>query len=501
MDECKVISQRIKRIIKWLKDPSNQIFLSIILFAVIIRLYYFILTKSQPLWWDEAEYINMARHFAFSADYVFDPIRQVLFPLIISFFLKISNTFFLPRLFLLLLSLASVIGMYFLGKEIYDKKVGILSAFFMSIFYLNLFFTYRLLVDMHSLTFFIFSAFFFYKYLKDNSIKYLYIAAVLIAIGTLFKLSTAFLLPAILIYFLITEKLNFLKKKEIWISALIFFLILSPYLIWGYFEFGGFVLLQSQEGIANHSYFQRLFTGGIGYLSLFPTYLSWAFLIIFLLGIASMYKLFFGFDILIKGKGENSELKRNLFLILIFLAPLVFFSMMMAHNEDRYILNSFPAVFAISSFFILRSYDYIKKKNKFFAVILIIILLGFTASFQLKSADSLIKNKVNSYSEVRQAGLLIKEISNDSDIVMTSSYPQIKCYAERETINFPQTKKEFESLLSSNKNIKFFIVSGFEYHPEWAYSYPIDKKWPVVDAYFTDNSKTKPLLVVYKINN
>jgi hypothetical protein len=35
-----------------------------ILFAVLIRLYYFLLTKSQPLWWDESEYMSQAKAFA-----------------------------------------------------------------------------------------------------------------------------------------------------------------------------------------------------------------------------------------------------------------------------------------------------------------------------------------------------------------------------------------------------------------------------------------------------
>jgi len=497
MEELDLIQKRKQKIINWMKNPYNLAFLGILIFAFAIRLYYFILTKTQPLWWDEAEYMNMARHWAFGTYYVFDAVRQILFPFIISFFMKISTTLFFPRVFLLLLSMASVVGMYYLGKEIYDEKIGLLSAFFMSIFYLNIFFTYRLLVDMHSLTFFIFSALFFYKYLKNNSVKSLYIASALIAIGTLFKLSTAFIIPAIFIYVLITEKLNFLKKKEIWIAALIFLLILTPYFIWGYFEFNTFVLTKASAHVAPENYAQRLFGGSIDYFKLFPIYFSWFFLIIFLLGLASMYKLFLGFDVLIKQ--GHKELKRDLFLLLIFLIPLFLVSLMINHNENRYILNSLSIVFLISGSFIMRSYDFLKKQNKFFAILFLILLLGFTASFQLKSTDSLMKLKLNSYAEVREAGLFLQGISNESDIIATNSVPQIKYYAQRETIQFPAQEEEFESLLLSNENIKFYIVSAFENHPEWAYSYPQKKNLEVVQAYFADKTQQQPLLIIYKL--
>jgi len=141
----------------WIK--RNWVLISIIVFALAIRIYYFVITQGQICWWDEAEYFNIARRFAFGIDYQFGPVRPILFPLIITFFLKILNSELLPRLFILVLSMASVVGMYYFGKVMYGKKEGLVASFLMAIFYLNLFFSYRLLVDIASLTFFIFSIF------------------------------------------------------------------------------------------------------------------------------------------------------------------------------------------------------------------------------------------------------------------------------------------------------------------------------------------------------
>jgi len=319
-----IMQKRKEKIINWIKNPYNFIFLLILVFAIGVRLYYFFLVKNQPVWWDESEYLNMAKSWAFNLEYQFDPVRPVLFSLIMALFFKIANTEFLPRVFILLLSMISIAGVYYLGKEIYNKKIGLLASFLMSVFYLHLFFTYRILVDLASLSFFMFAALLFYKYSKDNSKKkLLYWASALIAIGTLFKITTALLLFAFLIYLLITERLNFLKKKEIWIAAFIFLLILSPYFIWGYLEFNGFVITQAFSRNAPKSFFGG-FTILKNYLILFPSYFSWPLLIAFICGLIMMYKLFLGFDILIKEK--DKKLKRDLYLLLILLIPLILLS-------------------------------------------------------------------------------------------------------------------------------------------------------------------------------
>jgi len=480
-----------EKIINWCKQ--NWVFIGIIVFALVIRLYYFVLTNGQPLWWDSAEYMNIARRFAFGIDYNFGPVRPILMSLIFSLFLKISNSEFLPRIFMLLISVASVIGIYYLGKELYNKNVGLISSFLMSIFYLSLFFTYRLLVDIPSLTFFIFSAFLFYKYFTTKSPKMLYLATAVVAIGTLFKLSTAFILFACLIYLLITGGLNFLKKKEMWLSLLIFVLILAPYIIWGYLEFGGFVLTKAASHVAPEAYL-----GGFNilknYLILFPTYFSWPLLMAFILGLILMYKVFLYFDLLIKG---NTKLRRDFYLILIFLIPLILISILINHNENRYILTIFPVVLIISSSFIWRIYNFIKKRKpngKIFAIIIVVLLLGFTVIYQFKLADSLIKDKEESYLPVKEAGLWLKENSHISDIIVTKSQPQIRYYSDRKTASIPGTEEEFESSLQ--ENTKFYMLSIFEAHPEWAYSYPERKNLTIVQAYFTENQQ--PILIIYK---
>ncbi len=478
-----------RKIITWFK--RNWVLISILVFTLVIRIYYFIILNGQVLWWDEAEYMNMARQFAFGTNYSFGPVRPILFSAITAIFFKISNTELLPRLLILFLSLASVFGMYLFGKELYNKKVGLVASFLMSIFYLNIFYTYRLLVDMPSLTFFIFSGFFFYKYFKTKSPKFIYLTAVMLAIGTLFKLSTAFIVPAILIFVLITEGFKFFKKKEVWIAILIFILILSPYIIWGYSEFGGFIFTEASSHSTPENYLVG-FSLMKDYINLFPTYFSWPLLVIFIFGIIMMYKVFLYFDRLIKG---DNKLRRDLFLLLILLIPFILISFLLNHVENRYIITVFPTIFLISSSFIMFGYNFIKRKSKLLAVILLIGLLVFISVFQIIKTDVLVKNKQYTYSGIRDAGLWLKNNSNVSDIIATRSWPQISYYSERETIKLYENEEEFESMLSENN--KFFMLSAFEYHPEWAYTYPQRNNLTTVQAYL--DKENQPIIVIYKL--
>jgi len=305
---------------------------------------------------------------------------------------------------------------------------------------------------------------------------------------------------AILAYLLITEKLSFLKKKEYWIAAGIYLLVLSPYLIWGYLQFHGLVITQAGGWNAPEgSYFGNAFSNLRGFFSVLKPDLTWPLLILFCLGIIFMYKLILGFDVLIKG--NNLELKRDLLLILLFIIPILVVSVSVkdpGFYDDRYIITAFPAIFIISAAFILKCYDFLKKKNKIITILLLFLLLGYVGYLQLKTADSSIKSKVASYLPVKEAALWIKDNSNHYDKIMTSSAPQTEYYSERQVIWPQSTEEEFDKVMAS-EDIRFYILSVFENHAQWALDYPAENNLTTVRAYFADASQKQAVLVIYEI--
>src|SRR3989338_10726863 len=114
MSEEEIIIQKRKDKIKnWLKNPSNLALVVILVFAFVIRLYYFYLTMNQPLWWDEAEYMSAAKGYAGIVDYSLSGIRLPGFSLLMSLFYILNITsepiirffaLFIPALFLIFLT-------------------------------------------------------------------------------------------------------------------------------------------------------------------------------------------------------------------------------------------------------------------------------------------------------------------------------------------------------------------------------------------------------------
>jgi 4-amino-4-deoxy-L-arabinose transferase-like glycosyltransferase len=470
----------------------------IVLFGLAIRLYYFIITYNQPLWWDEAVYMIMARHWTAGLFYDFTPARPILFSLIISLFNFVSTSELLPRLFILIFSLSAIVGMYYLARCLTDsKRAGLLSAFLTSIFYIHIFYTSRLLVDTLSFTFFIWSAFFFFKYYKKNNPKFAYIASAIVGIGFLFRITTALILGVVFIYALVTGGFKEFKKKEYWIGALIFLLIITPYLIWGYFQFEGFVLTKAFATNAPKNFWVGGYNVLIDYILrlflLLPNHWAFPLLGLFICGLFMTHDSIVGFDMMRKG---DEELKRKFFILLMFLIPLIAISFLLDHYEDRYIFNVFPAIFILTSIAAVYFQELISKRyNKNIGAIFITILFALILYSQLQAVDFTVVGKLQSYQQVKDAGLWIKENSNPEDIVITHSYPQTQYYSWRYCRHFPKTKEEFESL--DQTNFTYFVLSVFERSPEWVYSYPQEKNLTVANAWVTE--KQEPILVIYNL--
>ena len=119
MDKVKERKEKIKN---WLKNPYNLALVGMLLLAFIIRLYYFFLTKSQPLWWDEAEYLVKAKNIAFGTPYTgwWEAGRPILFPVIASIFFKIGLGEIGLRFFYVLLSIFNILLIFLIIKRLFN---------------------------------------------------------------------------------------------------------------------------------------------------------------------------------------------------------------------------------------------------------------------------------------------------------------------------------------------------------------------------------------------
>ena len=515
-DILKKRGEKIKnKIFNWFKNPYNLALFVILIFAFAIRLYYFILTKSQPLWWDEAEYMLKAKSIFFNTPLTgFADIRETVIPYVWSIFYLLGGEIFV-RFFQVIISLFTVFMTYVVGKQLFDKKIGIISALFMSVLSIPLFFTSRLLTYLWTPLIYLVAISLFLVWIKDkNRNKYLYILSAFLAISLVAYFNTLFLILFLLIFLIFTEKFRLIKEKNFWIPGLIFIITISPFILYYFFTIGvplprfiQFQIVGEKVALGEQLPFSQWF----GFIQQFPrflgnpSYFGLPLLSFFILGIISLLEVILGFDLILKSKSKN--LKNKFLLWLWLLIPLVSLTtILIAQNTnvfyDAFVLAIFPALAIVSALGFIYFYNFIKKYNISIAKLIVVILIFFIIISNLYYANIMIKGKVNSYDTLIDAGLWIKQNSYAEDKVLTQAVPAITYYSERESLFIPREEFNLSNLIK-NENPKFFVLTAWEAasSPTWVFDYSQrnpEKFIPIIA--FPINSP-QPNTIIFLINS
>ena len=127
--------------------------------------------------------------------------------------------------------------------------------------------------------------------------------------------------------------------------------------------------------------------------------------------------------------------------------------------------------------------------------------------YQLDHANSIIREKIPTYGQVKEAAIWMKENSNSQDIIATASTSQTSFYAERKILSYYFEKEhryyepqEFFEVVKQVKP-KFLVVSIFEPAvPQWTYNFPNNYStyFNPVKVWYTDKEQTQPMLVIYE---
>lgn len=482
---------------KWLENKYNLGFVAILVFSAVLLLYYFSITSQQPLWWDEAEYMSIAKAWSSDLKYDIDPARPPLFSFFASLLMRLGMTETMIKFFIVLLpAFLAIFFTYFLVKEMYDKKVALLATFITSVSWIHIFYAMRMMTDSIGLLFGILAFYFFWKgYVNNKGKKYIWFTGIFIALSFLIRL-TGILYGVILVLFLfLTERFKPLKNKNLWLLILFFILFISPYFLW------------SQSNFGTPLAFRKGYTGpgnnppGWYMIRHVYDYPERIFFIFFLIGLLTLIPMFLTLDKLLLKKDKTYYNNFFVFLLVIFI--LFFFIYFLRLAENRWLIAMSLSIFIISAKGILLAYKFISKNaGKIIAVTVLVIILFLGAYYQLKHADMIIQIKKDSYLPVKEAGLWIKQNSEKDDVVMAISQPQITYYSERETARFDSwTEQQFEEFLKE-KNPKYLVASIFEkQHPDWSYNPPekYQSFMKPVRIWFADQEQKQPILIIWQL--
>lgn len=490
-----------KQVLNWLKDPLNISLMGVLILAFALRLYYSILVGNQPLWWDEACYGSLAKnlisHVWSQSDLILHEsiIRPPLFPLFWAILIFIGIPEGGVRFILELLpSVLSIFFVYLITKEIFDKKAAVISAFIFSVLWIHLFYTLRLLTEVPALLF-LFSS--IYYFIKANSFqlnyKYLSISLFLLSISTLIRYPNGVIFSVYFLLLLLSKNLS-LNKIKFWGSTAIGLIPLIVFFISNFITyrnifpaFFGSNYVAPEEIVSNLPFAWNL-------ISYIPVYLKTVLFVFFIVGIITLFfEILIGYN-LIKG---NIKIRNYLLMILILVAIFSFFIFYMRAGDDRWLFVISLPLCCLTGFGINLFYTFARKYNKYLAIILVLVILFIGAYSQITFADNLIKNKRESFLQIRQGFEWIKQNSPEESIIIGSSIqPYAVFYAERQYLNFPLNNSDKDKISQADYLIQHAFTPQSPYINE--YLSQNQDKWTPVNIFFFDQEQTQPALVIYK---
>ena len=180
---------------------------------------------------------------------------------------------------------------------------------------------------------------------------------------------------------------------------------------------------------------------------------------------------------------------------------MIYFIFLERDAEDRWLLPlALPLLILVGKglYFI---YDFVKKYEKKVAIAIFIILILIGGYFQLSRASETINGKKDSYQEVKQASLWIKENSSPDDLIFSKSVTQMTYYARRQVLGFGGNETQFKEEVKKYKP-KYIVFSVFEPHGE-TLQYPEKFKEHLepVQAYTSPQDTSQYTLVIYKLKD
>src|SRR3990167_10242817 len=112
------------KISNFLKNKENLVLFLIIVFALIIRIWVYIKTLNQPIWWDEGDYLAAAKRWGLGLNIhdIWYYRRAFLLPVIWAGIYKIGGNETFLRFTELIFSILVVYFTYLLGKVVFSKN-------------------------------------------------------------------------------------------------------------------------------------------------------------------------------------------------------------------------------------------------------------------------------------------------------------------------------------------------------------------------------------------
>jgi len=410
--------------------------------------------------------------------------RPPLIPLIIGILIRLFNVDeYLLRILFLFISTLSVILLYHLSSILYNRRIGLISSFFLGLSPLHLYYGSGLMMlDIPLMLCFLITVIICYKAIQKDSILLYSLSGVMIIVAFLTKYPGAVLYPILFLIILFCTKWG-LKKKILTIGIIFLssLITLTPYLIYNAYFYGDLLGSFSIEFNPAYRHLSNLdlnqktksfLAFNIFKLNRYISFGEWSGIPIFIFAV-------FGFLNIIKNKKRYS--KSNGFVLIPLCITLIIFHLMDYNFRERYL---FPLLPFLSILAAIGSYSVCRKfKNKcyplnnfrypcFFMMAVILYLLIFFvyhSVFQLEGMKKHFLDRKDLCEFYKILGLELQGISTPNDVI---SYfpPRSTRYM---TLLSNRTYTDSSLLINDEKfinytvcdwNVSIFVIDNFNFN-------------------------------------
>ncbi len=488
-------------LIKSLNDPTNIILLIILVFSFVIRLKYLSL---HTIWMDEARYalisLGLLQHPLHYGGLKLYGNEITRYPPLLPYLLFLSQKIlgkgdFAVHVVNPVIGVLSVLAIYFIGKEMISKEVGLIAAFLMATAPYDIFFSERILLDLPHMFFFSLTIVSFYLWWEKGKSWAKYALSLFFMLGLLTKQPEMLAGIVILIYILIFYRLNWLKDKnrlkEIGLVILAFLIFIAPWSIRNIrvckspfcsvnFAFRWFSGTEKHGGV-------DVVKNPFYYLEMLPwVWNQWVF-VAAILGMIYMF--------------SRKEKIKEFGLLFIWISVVLLVFSNTSVKVPRYIIATVPPAIVFASYFVWEASNQIVEKRETSLILASIITL-FLGYSSLTQGIAMIKMHSHDFELMIAAGKYFANMPSNVAI-MSSSPPIISYYGnDKFVVHFPSKESEFEKYLKKY-NISYVVIDHYERtEPSWVWSYVPKQKYliPVKEYFMFYRGQRVPMVIIYKVN-
>lgn len=517
MAEESTISNRKEKIINYLKNPYSIAFLVILTIGILIRLKYLFINGS-GLWWDEVGWLQAGKIIAGMSPGTFEAAKAPMFPLLAGFIFWLGGGENLIRIFLVFLpSVGVMLGAYLLGRETFNKKVGLISMAIVAVFSHHLFYEARAMADMLANCLELLTvALFVYFYVNKKKPRLLFIPIITGIFAFFTRYSACISLIVIATYLILTERFSLFKNKNVWIATGVGAMILSIFALINLSIFGhvwpamvhyitspisGTAAIASAHGAINASFLFAIFDwlNFGGNLLGGGTVLIKSLLPFFIIGLSSFFVLLIGIDKVLKkdkslSKGDVKAVKklRPMFTLLLWIAISAYFWIFFWHYATpRWAMGIAPAIIVVTAYGYWLLCDLIRKiisrssvrrLSEMIATIAVVTLLIFSLTLVYQRTDRMIESKAGGYDYLKPVSLWLQDNVHEDETVMFPSYIWYEYYTQKD--NFI-TDYDIKFAAFEHRNLTHLFLEDVPYGliPACEYDYEIAMRDTDIDYF------------------